>query len=150
MSYNAKKQEKYEHPNQIIAGASIKSHHGAHSKMDNLPHYVPLEGTYEGVDSDFYAIAPIVNPLGIHSRPSALIVKAASRYNCDVSIQKLSEKAIADAKSIMSVIVLAASRGEILLIRAKDRGENEARVCVQNLADLVKVGFNEMNELDYS
>ena len=51
-------------------------------------------------------IIKIINPLGLHARPAAKIVECAGRFSSDIWLQ-YNNKEI-DAKSIMSVLMLAA------------------------------------------
>jgi phosphocarrier protein len=80
----------------------------------------------------------VVNSLGIHARPSSLIVKAAQRFTSAVSIIK--GGAVADAKSIMSVMMLAATCGSVVTIRATGADEKDA---VEAIAGLFAQKFDE-------
>ena len=51
----------------------------------------------------------IVNKLGLHARAAAKLVGLASRFGCEIRIHRDDREA--DAKSIMSVMMLAASKG---------------------------------------
>ncbi|PAV25344.1 phosphocarrier protein [Tamilnaduibacter salinus] len=75
----------------------------------------------------------IINKLGLHARAAAKLVSTASEYNSDVKIRK-GEQTV-DGKSIMSVMMLAASQGtEIDLIIDGD-DEEEAREALVALID---------------
>jgi len=80
----------------------------------------------------------IVNPLGLHARPAAQIVRIAAGFPCQVWLAKDGEQV--NGKSIMGVMMLAAECGSRLVIRAD--GEDEAR-AVEALAALVADGFGE-------
>jgi phosphocarrier protein len=80
----------------------------------------------------------IVNPLGLHARPAAQIVRIASGFAADVWVAKDGE--VVNGKSIMGVMMLAAECGCTLLIRAD--GNDEA-AAVEALAALVADGFGE-------
>lgn len=80
----------------------------------------------------------IVNPLGLHARPAAQIVRVASGFASDVWLGKEGEEV--NGKSIMGVMMLAAECGCTLLIRANGKDEAEA---VEALAALVADGFGE-------
>jgi len=57
----------------------------------------------------------IINKLGLHARASAKLVNTASRYGSHTQLRKGEQ--IVNAKSIMGVMMLAASKGsEIELI----------------------------------
>ena len=66
----------------------------------------------------------VKNENGLHARPSATLVQEASKYQSEISIQK--ESMMANAKSIMSVMVLAAEFGCELQIVAEGPDEKEA------------------------
>lgn len=80
----------------------------------------------------------IVNPLGLHARPAAQIVRIAGGFACQVWLAKDGEEV--NGKSIMGVMMLAAECGSRLIIRADGEGEAEA---VEALAALVADGFGE-------
>ncbi len=56
----------------------------------------------------------VLNKLGIHARPGALLTKTANLFDCSIVIHK-GDKTI-DAKSILSVMRLAAKCGEELTL----------------------------------
>lgn len=80
----------------------------------------------------------VINTLGIHARPSSLIVQAALKFKCSISIVK--NGATADAKSIMSVMMLAATSGSKVIIRAHGADE---KLAIEAIADLFARKFNE-------
>ena len=80
----------------------------------------------------------IVNKLGLHARAAAKLVTMASGYSSDVDIAK--EGQSVNGKSIMGVMMLAASKGTSLLIRTSGNDEQEA---ADNLVKLVAEKFGE-------
>jgi len=84
------------------------------------------------------ATITILNKLGIHVRPAALIVQLASKFESEIKLNK--DGVEVDAKSIMGVMMLAAGMGSKLKITAEGRDEKEA---VAALGDLVEAKFNE-------
>ena len=80
----------------------------------------------------------IVNKLGLHARAAAKLVTMASGYSSDVDIAK--EGQSVNGKSIMGVMMLAASKGTKLLIRTRGNDEQEA---ADNLEKLVAERFGE-------
>jgi phosphocarrier protein HPr len=80
----------------------------------------------------------VINSLGIHARPASLIVQTATPFDCKVWLEK--DGTSADAKSIMSVMMLAAGCDAKVTINANGRDEQKA---VDALAQLFNVGFNE-------
>lgn len=81
----------------------------------------------------------IVNPLGLHARPAAQLVRLASSFAAHVELER--EGLTVNAKSIMGVMMLAAERGAGLVVRA-DGNDEEAAVAA--VADLVGRGFDEL------
>ena len=80
----------------------------------------------------------IVNPLGLHARPSAEFVKLASRFHSEISLAR--DDVQVNGKSIMGVMTLAAECGCELTIRTEG---DDAEAAVQALAELVHRGFSE-------
>ncbi len=82
--------------------------------------------------------ARIVNRLGLHARPAMTFVDVAMEYRSDIKVRK--DDTEVDGKSIMQMMMLAASQGSDLTIIAS--GEDADRAC-KALADLVASGFDE-------
>ena len=80
----------------------------------------------------------IVNKLGLHARAAAKLVTMASGYASDIDIAK--EDQNVNGKSIMGVMMLAASKGTNLLIRTNGDDEQEA---ADELEKLVADKFGE-------
>ena len=80
----------------------------------------------------------IVNRQGVHARPAAEIVKAASKFKSDVTIVR--DDLEVNGKSIMGVMMLAAEMGATLTLRAKGPDEDQA---VDALATLIAGKFGE-------
>lgn len=81
----------------------------------------------------------VCNPLGLHARPAAKVVDCASRYASDIQIQHHDQTV--DAKSIMSVLMLAAPCGAELEITAVGADQIEALNALKALFDS---GFGEL------
>jgi phosphocarrier protein len=56
----------------------------------------------------------IINKLGLHARASAKLTQVASRFPCDVTVARNGRKV--NAKSIMGVMMLAATRGSTITL----------------------------------
>ncbi|MEO0270170.1 MAG: HPr family phosphocarrier protein [candidate division WOR-3 bacterium] len=80
----------------------------------------------------------VKNTLGIHARPATQFVKIASKYNCEVYVIK--DGIEVNGKSIMSLLILTATKGSKLIIRCKGPDEKEA---LKELVNLVEEGFGE-------
>ena len=83
-------------------------------------------------------LVTIRNALGLHARPAGVLSQAASQFASNIYLQKGLMKV--NAKSIMGIMMLAASRGTELTIRAEGPDEEEA---VEVLTKLVDSGFDE-------
>ncbi|MEM7257237.1 MAG: HPr family phosphocarrier protein [Pseudomonadota bacterium] len=73
----------------------------------------------------------IINKLGLHARAAAKLVKLASGFDCEIEIQKESQKV--NAKSIMGVMMLAAGCGNVVTITAEGTEETTAMEAVEKL-----------------
>ena len=82
--------------------------------------------------------AEVINKLGIHARPAAQIVKAASLYDCAITLTVDGDSV--NAKSIMGVMTLAACRGSVIEVTADGEDETEA---VNTVIELIRDGFGE-------
>ena len=66
----------------------------------------------------------VLNRYGIHARPAALLVKAATRFQCEILIEKNGVKV--NAKSIMGMMTLCLTAGESILVEADGKDEEAA------------------------
>jgi phosphocarrier protein HPr len=80
----------------------------------------------------------VVNQLGMHARAAAKFVHLATRYEARVRVARDAREM--DGKSIMGILLLAASRGSTITISAEGDDERDA---VQALVALVQSGFGE-------
>lgn len=80
----------------------------------------------------------IVNTLGMHARPAAMIVQTANRFRSDVQFEK--DGLQINAKSIMGVLTLAAAKGSAVLVSCE--GE-DAQAAMEALAKVFESGFGE-------
>ena len=80
----------------------------------------------------------IKNRAGLHTRPAALIVKTAARFQCDFTIEK--DGMEINAKSIIGVMTLAAEQGSVLMLRFD--GADEEAACTA-IVELFERGFDE-------
>ena len=80
----------------------------------------------------------ILNSLGLHARPAAMLVQAANRYRCDVQIEK--DGLQVNAKSIMGVLTLAAGRGSAIVVTCEG---DDAPAAMEALAGVIQSGFGE-------
>jgi phosphocarrier protein len=75
----------------------------------------------------------VANSLGVHARLAAQIVLLASRFKCSVSLAFNGRTA--NARSILAVMLLAASVGSTLWIEASGPDEAEALEALSSLIE---------------
>lgn len=80
----------------------------------------------------------VINKLGLHARPAAMLVQKASKFKSEIKLQK--EDIEINAKSILSVMMLAAEVGSFVTIKAEGEDEEEA---VEAIAGLFEEKFGE-------
>ena len=80
----------------------------------------------------------VTNRLGLHARPAAMLVQKATKFKSEIKLQK--DDLEVNAKSILSVMALAAEMGSFVIIKAE--GEDEA-IAVEELAKLIEEKFEE-------
>ncbi len=82
--------------------------------------------------------AEIINKLGLHARAAAKLTQVAGRFKSDIWLSRNGQRV--NAKSIMGVMMLAASKGSSISIETSGEDENEA---LQALVDLIGNYFEE-------
>lgn len=72
--------------------------------------------------------ATIASRVGLHARPAAIFAEAAGALDLEVTIAREDETAddAMDAASILSLMSLGASYGDVVVLRAKGAGADEA------------------------
>ena len=80
----------------------------------------------------------ILNKNGLHARPAAEIVKAASKFKSDITICR--DDIEVNGKSIMGVMMLAAECGATITLRAQGPDADDA---IAAIASLVARKFGE-------
>jgi len=80
----------------------------------------------------------IENRNGLHARPAAEIVKAASKFRSEITIRR--DDLEVNGKSIMGVMMLAAEYGTTIFLRADG---DDAEQAVEAIAALVASRFGE-------
>lgn len=73
----------------------------------------------------------IINKLGLHARASTKLTQTASQYKSNISITRNGRRV--DAKSIMGVMMLAATKGSIIELEAIGIDESEAIAALKSL-----------------
>ncbi len=80
----------------------------------------------------------VVNSLGLHARPAAMIVQTANRFRCDINFEK--DGLQVNAKSIMGVLTLAAGKGATVVVSCEGA---DAAAALDALARVFETGFGE-------
>lgn len=80
----------------------------------------------------------IINKLGLHARAAAKLVKLSSSFESDIDIEKDGQRV--NCKSIMGVMMLAASCGSDITLRTEGPDE---KVALDAVVDLVNRRFDE-------
>ena len=80
----------------------------------------------------------ILNKLGLHARAAAKVVSVANAYKSNITLKK--DKKNADAKSIMKILMLSASKGSSIEIIIDGNDQDDA---MNAIVELFKNGFGE-------
>lgn len=80
----------------------------------------------------------IPNERGLHARAATLLVQAVSRFDAEVSIDKAGTRA--SGRSVMSLLILAATKGSTIEVEARGPERQDAMAAV---ADLIDRKFDE-------
>jgi phosphocarrier protein HPr len=84
----------------------------------------------------------IRNPLGLHARAAARLVKLANGFQSEIRLARSdSPHRTVNAKSIFSVLILAATHGTMIEVLAEGRDETEA---VEALCRMIEDRFGEI------
>ncbi len=81
----------------------------------------------------------IVNPLGLHARPAATLVKTALTFQSDIHASVNGH--LVNAKSIMGLLTLAAGQGAQVTVICQGEDAQEAMEAIRSL---IESGFGEM------
>jgi phosphocarrier protein HPr len=73
----------------------------------------------------------VINNLGLHARAATKLATTAGRYKC--SIRTGIQEPLVDAKSIMSLMLLAASKGTVLVFELDGPEEQLAYDAISDL-----------------
>jgi phosphocarrier protein HPr len=108
--------------------------------QDNLPagFNTPQEGAgfiKVGMEIQTFTIR---NRLGLHARAAALLVKTANRFTSEIVLEKDSLEV--NGKSIMGILMLAASKGSKITLKAEGKDSIQA---IKVLGELIENKFGE-------
>jgi phosphocarrier protein HPr len=80
----------------------------------------------------------IINKLGLHARAASKLVTVANGYNAEIHVNRDSQRV--NAKSIMGVMMLAASQGTSIRLEAEGK---DAEAALDALEELINNRFGE-------
>ena len=86
----------------------------------------------------------VVGQLGLHARAAAKLVRVASQFQSTLKLQRVDNDQSADAKSILNVLMLAASAGTTLRAIADGPDEDPA---IDALDHLFRNSFGEAKSI---
>lgn len=80
----------------------------------------------------------LVNEVGLHARPASIFIQEAVKFVSDIFVEK--DEKVYNAKSIMSILSMGASKGDTITLRAE--GE-DAEQAIEALVDLIEHHLEE-------
>jgi len=83
----------------------------------------------------------VINQLGLHARAAAQLVRLAGSFQSDIELKRIDNAVIADAKSILSVLTLAAAKSTELELQADGADEERALRAIE---EIFLDGFGEL------
>mgnify|MGYP001807304188 CR=1 FL=1 len=92
------------------------------------------------VSNSAQGIVTISNRLGLHARPATALAELAGSFTAEIKLRRIDTDHQVDAKSIMQLLMLAATRGTELEVTADGNDASEALAAI---ADLVSSHFGE-------
>ena len=75
----------------------------------------------------------ITDPYGMHARPAGMLVREASRFDSDITLEK--DGQIADAKRIFSVMGLGVKSMQTIKVSVNGTDEREAAGAVKTFLE---------------
>jgi phosphocarrier protein FPr len=85
-------------------------------------------------------LIPVLNEIGLHARPAALVAELTNRFDADVTVAKPGGAGPVSARSLTGLMTLVARKGDELVATASGPQADEALAA---LAELARVGFGE-------
>ena len=82
----------------------------------------------------------IINETGLHARPASDFTRAAAAFASDITLNRLGEDRVINAKSTVHLLTLGLDKGSEIEISAEGPDE---RVAVDALISLIESGFAE-------
>ncbi len=82
----------------------------------------------------------VENRLGLHARAAAKLVQLTSRFSSDIHVSREGYQQSIDCKSILGILMLAASKGSRLVLTIHGGDEAEA---IEAISELFAAKFGE-------
>lgn len=86
-----------------------------------------------GADDRAEKTLMIQNELGLHARAATKLVQTASKFPCEITVTKEGHEV--NGKSIMGVLMLVASKGSLVTLKAKGDRAADAVAAIAALID---------------
>lgn len=83
----------------------------------------------------------VLNQLGLHARAAAQLVRLAGKFESKIELSRAENSRVADAKSILSVLTLAATKGTEIEISVAGVDETQALMAIE---EIFQNGFGEL------
>lgn len=80
----------------------------------------------------------IINKLGLHARAATKLASTANKFSSKITVSYAGKEI--DAKSIMSLMLLAAAKGSVIMIRVEGSDETSA---LEDVTELINNCFDE-------
>lgn len=84
-------------------------------------------------DKEAVGTFEIINRLGLHARAASRLVQVASQFPCQVTVRR--DEQVANAKSVMGVLLLCGAKGAKVTVLADGEGAAEAVSAIGQLID---------------
>lgn len=75
----------------------------------------------------------VINDLGLHARAAAQLVRTARQFSSQILLTRVDNGESANAKSILSLLYIAAAKGVVITLTVEGEDEAEALRTVQQL-----------------
>lgn len=129
---------------EVSSALAAKQAHAPAASMDAPTPGAASTAAADAAAGDVSVDAVLRNPMGLHSRPAALVVKAVGGFDADVSIANLTTGAgPASARSMIGLLALGAAGGATVRISASGP---DAAAAVETVRRLVDDGFGELDQ----
>lgn len=92
----------------------------------------------QGMESNLSQTFTIRNKLGLHARAAALFVQLSNKFSAEIMVEKNGQEV--NGKSIMGILILAATQGSKITVRADGA---DAAAAMEALGGLIDAGFGE-------